>query len=112
MVPGTRGEMCQGLGAGVSANPALLVEALNALNPAILANALNAHPEISKRLSEEKLRKLRSGLAQRRNLNSLGEAVYWAEALEAEDRLPDELSDLLRGALAPAALVERLARGR
>jgi hypothetical protein len=52
LIPLLAPEVGAGLGAGVSANPALLVETLNALNPAILANALNAHPEISKRLSE------------------------------------------------------------
>lgn len=39
--------------------------------------------------------KLRAGLKERRNIQRLGEAVYEAEALDAEERLPEELRSLL-----------------
>ncbi len=44
--------------------------------------------------------RLRAGLRERRDIRRLGEAVYEAEALDAEDRLPPELMDLLKEARA------------
>lgn len=50
------------------------------------------------KLSEDRLRLLRGGLRNRRDIQRLGEAVYEAEALDGEDRLPADLQDDLKEA--------------
>lgn len=49
-------------------------------------------------LSTQDMNRLRAGLRQRSDLKQLGDAVYEAEALEAEGRLTDELARLAREA--------------
>lgn len=53
---------------------------------------------LSEQLSREELIRLRRGLKERKDVRRLGDTVYWAEALEAEGRLTDELTGLLREA--------------
>jgi hypothetical protein len=49
----------------------------------------------SKELTKDDIARLRGGLRDRKNLKHLGEAVYEAEALDAEEKLTPELSKLL-----------------
>jgi len=53
---------------------------------------------VQERVSEQKLSELRAGLKERRDIKRLGDAVYDAEALDQEGRLPDELTPLLKEA--------------
>jgi hypothetical protein len=53
---------------------------------------------VKERVSEQKLSELRAGLKERRDIKRLGDAVYEAEALDQEGRLPDELTPLLKEA--------------
>jgi len=52
--------------------------------------------EAGTKLSEQKIFELRSGLRDNKNIKRLGEAVYEAEALDAEGKLTRELQDLLQ----------------
>jgi serine/threonine protein kinase len=49
-----------------------------------------------KEISSEEINRLRGGLKERKNIKRLGKAVYDAEALDAEDRLPDGFGPLLQ----------------
>lgn len=74
---------------------ALMLEPENAHARAALL-ALDREAEAS--LSQEQIRRLRAGLLERRDIHRLGEAVYEAEALQAEDRLPADLVTVLQEA--------------
>jgi serine/threonine protein kinase len=56
---------------------------------------INGKASYSEKLSKEEIAKLKVGLKDRRNLKRLGEAVYEAEAVDAEEKLTPELSKLL-----------------
>ncbi len=53
---------------------------------------------LATQISDARLLALRSGLKERRDLSRLGEAVYEAEALDGEGKLPEELILLLKEA--------------
>jgi hypothetical protein len=51
---------------------------------------------VHKQATGKLLGNLRAGLKERKDIRRLGEAVYDAEALDQEGKLPDELADILR----------------
>jgi serine/threonine protein kinase len=72
----------------------------------VLENA-NSHARLAlqeldgraqEKVSREQQQTLRAGLKERRDIHRLGEAVYDAEALDGEGRLPEELAELLKDA--------------